>query len=99
MENDLYDFDTSCPKCGGKTSKKQIGLATFIMCQNVMDCNFYKIEKIESIVNNPSKERVNWEESWYKERFNNFIRLKKNKIKKDFIAKEMEHLKNKEKNS
>ncbi|MDR3292216.1 MAG: hypothetical protein LBT10_08745, partial [Methanobrevibacter sp.] len=65
MENDLYEFDTSCPKCGGKTKKRQIGLATFIMCQNVMDCDFYKIEKVESIVNNPSEERVNWEESWY----------------------------------
>jgi hypothetical protein len=58
-----------------------------------MDCDFYKIEKVESIVNNPSEERVNWEESWYNERFNNFIRLEKNKIKKEFIAKEMERLK------
>ncbi|MDR2623439.1 MAG: hypothetical protein LBC39_02545 [Methanobrevibacter sp.] len=92
MENDLYAFDTSCPKCGGKTTKKQIGLAVFIMCQDVMDCDHYEIEKIDSIIDNPSEKRINWEKLWYKERLNIFIRKEKNKIKKEFIAKEMERL-------
>ncbi|MDR1820280.1 MAG: hypothetical protein LBR15_08570 [Methanobrevibacter sp.] len=93
MEDGLYNFDTSCPKCGGKIDKKQVGLAIFVMCQDVMDCDYYEIEKINSIINNPSEERVKWERSWYKERFDIFIRREKNRIKKEFIAKEMERLK------
>ncbi|MDR2829971.1 MAG: hypothetical protein LBB45_02875 [Methanobrevibacter sp.] len=93
MEEDLYNFDVSCPKCGGKTTKKQIGLANFIMCQDVVGCDYYEIEEIESIINDPSEERIKWEKLWYKERFNIFIRKEKNEIKKNFIAKEMERLK------
>jgi uncharacterized protein YprB with RNaseH-like and TPR domain len=93
MEENLYAFDTNCPKCSGQTTEKQIGLATFIMCQDVINCDYYKIKKIEFIINNPSDERIKREKGWYEQRLKLFIRREKEKIKKEFIAKEMERLK------
>jgi uncharacterized protein YprB with RNaseH-like and TPR domain len=93
MEENLYAFDTNCPKCGGQTTEKQIGLATFIMCKDPIKCDYYKIKQIDSIINNPSDERIKREKEWYEQRFRLFIRREKDKIKAEFIAKEIERLK------
>lgn len=92
MEDGLYLYDTSCPLCGKKTEKKQLGLATFIICQDFFNCDYFEIESIESIVENPSELRQNWEKEWYKERFRLFLKREKERIKREFIAKEMERL-------
>ncbi|MDR2873338.1 MAG: hypothetical protein LBV42_01100 [Methanobrevibacter sp.] len=82
-----------CPKCGGQTAEKQIGLATFLICHDFINCDYYKINKIESIINDPSDDRIEREKQWYEDRFKLFIKREKDKIKAEFIAKEMECLK------
>ncbi|KZX11762.1 hypothetical protein [Methanobrevibacter filiformis] len=94
--NDLYDFDTSCPECGSKTMKKTIGLCNFTVCTNFFSCSYSNIDEMKSMIENPSEERVNMEKEWYNQRLNIFKAREKRRLKEDFIAKEMEKLKVKE---
>ncbi|MDR0912262.1 MAG: hypothetical protein LBM96_06655 [Methanobrevibacter sp.] len=97
-KNDLFKYDTKCPQCGNKIMEKNIGKAKLTICSNYIDCDYLLINELNSVVENPSQNRISKENEWYKERFEQFRQKELQRMKNEFIAQEMEKLRKKRAN-
>ncbi|KZX14038.1 hypothetical protein [Methanobrevibacter curvatus] len=95
-QSDLSKYNTNCPVCGKKTIQIRIGRAKLAICSDILHCDYHSIDDINSIVINPSAERLEKEKEWYEDRYANYKIKEKEEQKRKFIAQEMKKLKERE---